>query len=175
MRFARALVAAVLLTPALAAAEFTATPPAGWTRDSPARERQLIDNARKKYDTKGIELEVESYSKPGGSADTGFLATLMTSRPNKGSLQQVVDAIATDSTNAMKRIGLKRRSAATPKVKGQAVAFRQLEGRGVRMFVDVRAAIDKQGAIEVLQVMCSENAGDDVCKQAMGTVKLKPL
>jgi len=54
----------------------------------------------------------------------------------------------------------------------QGTAGRILEGKGIRVYMQVRVGRTAKGELHALQVRCGTLPTRDVCKQAMSTIKL---
>jgi hypothetical protein len=166
------LVVLALLIPSVAAADWTFKAPKGWKRNT-ASENAHLEAERKKVGG-DARFEVRHWLASEGDPQSKASAELMivSAGMDDMTVQELADMFATVTAKALVGQGFELRSSTAPIVKKQGTAARILEGRGLRVYMQVRVARTAKGALHALQVRCGDSPTKDLCKQAMGTINL---
>lgn len=159
----------VLLIPSVAAANWSFKAPKGWKRDTDSENAHL--EAERNKAAGEAQFEARHWR---GDSQSKASAELMIvpAGMDDMTLQELADMFASGTANALVGKGFEIRSSIAPTVKKQGTAARILEGHGLRLYIQVRVARTAKGALHALQVRCGGSPTNDLCKQAMGSIKL---
>jgi hypothetical protein len=168
------LVVVVLLFPSVAAADWTFKAPKGWKRNTSSETRHL--EAERKKAGGEAQFEARHWRASEGDPKRQASAELMIvpAGMNDMTVQELADMFATGTAKALVDRGYELRSSKAPIVKKQGIAAQLLESSGHRVYIEVRVARTAKGALHALQVRCGDSPTQDLCKQAMSTIKLSP-
>lgn len=162
-----ALALALTFVPSLAAADWSLKAPKGWIRDSAEAESKLADKGQEH------RPEVRSWTSPDSAKGPMLLASMSTvsTEDLPDPPAEIAKLVADSAAQLGQKYSLTVKKQKPPKVKGQTIEARLLEGTELRMRIQVRV-VRARTRVRILSVICMELIAKPSCGPTIASIKM---